>query len=311
MKNFYNYTKGLLYYQAKGTCLDMSENLENVTHDSLTRFLKKNWSGQKRLATLFSEIKMKEGYLIIDDTVSAKPDATAMEKLQSVYDTKLGKPVLGYVTVLLVWTDGNKKIPIGIRFWIPGEKTKIELALELLSYARNCLKLKPKCVLFDSWYAAKPILKRLQNYGWCFVTRIKENRLFNGQPLNLIGWRNHWQGIGVLHGGIKVHIIKNGDRFLATNRILLDRDAIVSFYSIRPIIEEVFRILKQELCFASCQMRSILAQEHHQWCSLFAFFILEIKRIHLHISIYKLHKQLCRRGSTLSLSIFERISFAA
>lgn len=35
--------------------------------------------------------------------------------------------------------NGVVPIPIGMRIWHPGEKSKIELALELLSYVRNQL----------------------------------------------------------------------------------------------------------------------------------------------------------------------------
>jgi hypothetical protein len=34
--------------------------------------------------------------------------------------------------VLLIWTDGNWKVPIGIRLWRKGGLSKVELAKELL-----------------------------------------------------------------------------------------------------------------------------------------------------------------------------------
>jgi hypothetical protein len=34
--------------------------------------------------------------------------------------------------VLLVWTDGTVRIPLGMRLWRPGGASKIALALELL-----------------------------------------------------------------------------------------------------------------------------------------------------------------------------------
>jgi hypothetical protein len=52
-------------------------------------------------------------------------------------------------------------------------------ALELLSYARNRLKCKPQFVLFDSWYPAKALLKRIGDYGWYFVCRLKERERFD------------------------------------------------------------------------------------------------------------------------------------
>ena len=71
--------------------------------------------------------------------------------------------------VLLVWTDGHVRIPLAFRVWQKGGASKDDLALELLSYARNRLKGKPHFVLFDSWYPSKKLLKRLRDYGWYFV----------------------------------------------------------------------------------------------------------------------------------------------
>jgi hypothetical protein len=44
-----------------------------------------------------------------------------------------------------------------------GGPAKFELALELLSYARNRLKCKPQFVRFDSWYPSKVILTRIRD----------------------------------------------------------------------------------------------------------------------------------------------------
>ena len=66
----------------------------------------------------------------------------------------------------------------------PGGPSKFELALELLSYARNRLKCKPQFVLFDSWYPSKALLKRISDYGWYFICQLKKNRCFEGVALH-------------------------------------------------------------------------------------------------------------------------------
>jgi hypothetical protein len=68
--------------------------------------------------------------------------------------------------------------------WKEGGPSKFELALELLSYARNRLNCKPQFVLFDSWYPSKALLKRIGDYGWYFVCRLKKNRGFEGTSLH-------------------------------------------------------------------------------------------------------------------------------
>lgn len=306
---FLQYTTGLAMYQTKGTCQDIA-SLSGVSRDTMIRFLKADWSGQKRIEQILSSINMRGGYLILDDTPSAKPHSQTLEGLHYVYCSTLRKTVYGYCTVTLIWTNGTHRIPIGIRIWRK-EKTKIQLALELLSYARNQLKLKPLFVLFDSWYAAKRILKRIDDYGWYFVTRLKKNRNFNGTSIEKVAWRKYFKGVGRLNGGIKVFVVKNANKFFATNRISLTRNDLLIIYSIRTLIEEFHRILKQEFCFCVCQVNSIEAQEHHRWCSIFAFTVIEVESSHLDMTVYKFRKLLNRKQAGFSFSFLDEPSDVA
>jgi len=311
MKHYFYFISALLYFQTTGSCLGLSK-MVGVSHDSFTRFLRGSWSGQKRLE-MFTKPrgKLKNGYLIIDDTPSEKPYSKSLEGLSWVYSSKERKPIYGYCTVLLIWTDGKVRIPIGLRLWKKGGTTKIELALELLSYARNHLGIKPEYVLFDSWYASKKIFKRLIDYGWYFVTCLKRNRNFEGEALTKIGWQKYFHGKGRLSGGIKVSVVKNGRRYYASNKLTLTRKELLFTYSKRMMIEEVNRILKQECCWKCCQVDSINAQENHLWCSLFAFAVLELESKRLGITIYELRKTVTQRGSTLSLPLFEEFKACA
>ena len=85
------------------------------------------------------------------------------------------KVVFGMSLVLFVWTDGQVRIPVGYRVWHKGGPSKVDLALELLSYARNRLKCKPQFVLFDSWYPAQRLLKRLKDYIKSLYIILKES----------------------------------------------------------------------------------------------------------------------------------------
>jgi hypothetical protein len=306
MKLFFDYVRGLLFYQSNGTCASLAGLLATMSRDTLIRFLQNEWSGQKRLEVILATIQMLGGYLLLDDTPIEKPHSRTLEGLQYIYSSSLEKTVYGYCTVTLIWTDGKIRIPIGIRLWRK-DKTKITLALELLSYARNQLKLKPKFVVFDSWYAAKVIMKRVKDYGWYFVTRLKKNRKFNGVQLKKAIWRRYWKGTGELSGGLRVFVVKNGGKYFATNRLTLSRSELLDVYAIRAFIEEFHRILKQEFCLNGCQVRSLEAQEHHQWCAVFAFAVLEVEREPLGVTIYKLRENLTRRDSQLSLPYFERL----
>jgi hypothetical protein len=140
----WHYLTALLYYRTSTSCVALAEALKTVSHDRLTRLLQADWSGQRLLELAVRTLFVRErGYLLLDDTVMAKPFATAMESLAWVYSSQERRPVYGFSLVLLVWTNGTCRIPLGVRLWRKGGPSKYALALELLSYARNRLTLSP------------------------------------------------------------------------------------------------------------------------------------------------------------------------
>jgi hypothetical protein len=148
----WRYLTALLYYRTSASCVALAEALQTVSHDRLTRLLQAEWSGHPLLELAVRTLFVwQRGYLIIDDTVIPKPFATAMEGLAWVFSTRERRPVYGFSLVLLVWTDGQLRIPLGLRLWHRGGPSKYMLALELLSYARNRLGCRPAYVLFDAW----------------------------------------------------------------------------------------------------------------------------------------------------------------
>jgi putative transposase len=283
-----------------------------VSHDRLTRMLQADWSGQTLLESTWRTLFVWErGHLIIDDTVVPKPFATAMEGLAWVYSNRERKPVYGFSVVLLVWTDGVLRVPLGIRLWRRGGPSKIELALELLSYARNRLHCRPDYVLFDAWYPSKRLLKRIRDYGWYFICRLKKNRRFNGQPLRAYRRHPYWTDCGWLTGGLKVLVVRYGKKYYATNRLTLPAAEVRRRYGVRAQIEEVIRVCKDQLGLTGCQARSDRAQQHHMVCCLVAFCVLERERHDRHLSIYQLKRQLSFKGRSLVLPALERIRGAA
>ena len=147
-----HYLTTLLYDGASTSCVAFAEALQTVSHDRLTGLLQADWSGQRLLELACRPLFVWErGYLIIDDAVIAKPFATAIEGLAWVYSGQDHKPVYGRSLVLLVWTNGTVRIPLGMRLWHKGGPSKNILALELLSYACNRLRCHPGYVLLEAW----------------------------------------------------------------------------------------------------------------------------------------------------------------
>ena len=114
------------------------------------------------------------GYLVIDDT-SWERFTRVADAVSWVWSSSVGKPVWGMQVVLLLWTDGKWKVPLGIRLWRKGGPSKVELAVGLLSQAHR-RGLQPAYVLGDSWYAAAQLLNLLDGWGWRYVMRLKSNR---------------------------------------------------------------------------------------------------------------------------------------
>jgi hypothetical protein len=90
----------------------------------------------------------------------------------------------------------KKCVVVDQKIYSKGEKTKIKIALDMISYARNKLKLKPKYVLFDSWYTAQKLLSQISDYGWFFYIHIKKNRLFNDKKLKSYKTNTYWNEVG-------------------------------------------------------------------------------------------------------------------
>jgi DDE superfamily endonuclease len=142
----------LLYYRTSVSCIALAEARETVSHDRLTRLLPVDWSGHTLLELAIRTLFVWErGYLIIDDTVLAKPFATAIEGLAWGFSSQERKPVYGLSLVLLLWTHGTLRIPLGLRLWRKGGPSKPVLALELLRDARHRRRCRPDDVLFAAW----------------------------------------------------------------------------------------------------------------------------------------------------------------
>lgn len=306
------YLTALLYYTTSGSCVAMADALETVSHDQLTRMLQGDWSGQTLLARVFRTLFcFTGGYLIVDDTVIPKPCATAIEGLAWVFSTTERKPVWGLSVVLLVWTDGTLRIPLGYRVWRKGGPSKYLLALELLSEARNRWRCRPAYVVFDSWYPSKKLLKRIHDYGWSFVCRLKKNRCFNGRAVRHHRRHPYWTEIGWLNGGLKVLVVRHGAKYYATNRLTLTAAEVRHVYRFRSQMEEVIKVCKSQLGVTGCQVRTLTAQAHHLTCCLIAFCVLERERYDRSLSIYKLKQRLSSKGRSFSLPALERLREAA
>ncbi len=246
------------------------------SHDQLTRRLRKRyaWCSFWRflITTLFGPLQ--GGWLIIDDTVIAKPYGKLFAHASFAYSSVWGKSVFGYNVVLLCWSNGQITLPLAWRWYKAGGKSRIDLALELLSVAKNTWRLKPEAVLFDAWYMADRLIDWLTSNHWIFVCRCKKNRILNACPL----WQDlptsGDQVVGWITATTRIKVIRDDERFLATNDLTLSVMELCHWYARRWPIEDIFRFTKTKLHLEACQSRNAQAQQTHWGTALTAYVIL-------------------------------------
>ena len=89
------------------------------------------------------------GWLELDDTVRDK-FGERIFGVAWVYSSRQQRVVPGLNVVVLLWTDGRRRVPVGIKLWRKGKQSKVVLAAKLRRGARR-LGLQPEYLIFDSW----------------------------------------------------------------------------------------------------------------------------------------------------------------
>jgi hypothetical protein len=136
----WTYLTALRYFPGISSRLTMAPALDNAAHDRLTRMLRGQWSGPTLLdLALRTLLPVAGGYLIVDNTIVEKPYVALLEGAAWVWSITRNQVVFGIPTVLLVWADGQARIPPAFRVWQKGGPSKFGLASELLRYARHRL----------------------------------------------------------------------------------------------------------------------------------------------------------------------------
>ncbi len=116
-KNVFNYLKGLICVFENANCVSLSR-IAQCSHDSLTKILngeKLCWQTLLQSFALRIFEKLQDGYLIIDDTVISKRFAKKIENISWVFDSKIGKSILGINLAMIAWSNGRITIPLVIR----------------------------------------------------------------------------------------------------------------------------------------------------------------------------------------------------
>lgn len=287
------YLIGLIYRNTRTSCIALA-SLTQIAHDQLYRLLYSDFSYSRRLWEWFARYLVGEnGYLILDDTTWRRYTKKA-EAVSFVWDSTAGKVVFGMNVVLLIWTDGKRKVPIGLRVWKKGGRSKVKLAKELLRRAKRN-RISPAFVLFDSWYGATELLNLIEQFGWKYIGGVKRNRLLDQTRVDKLFRHRFGRKTGHLR---KVEhlvlIVKNGKKYYLTNDVSLNSKQVRINYAVRQQIEEMFRVLKQEFGWSKCRARSRQAQTAHLHLGLYALCLVQMKA--KHETIYQFKQNLFREA---------------
>src|SRR3954447_2572753 len=147
-------------------------------HDAYTRLLHRMEPDPE---TLYREaeplVDKTDGVLVLDDSTLDKLYAKAIEPVRRHWSGKHKSVVWGINLISLVWTDGDRIIPLDYRVYdkpVDG-LTKNDHFRDLIAAAKR-RGFSPRAVLFDSWYSGLENLKSIRSCGWTFLTQLKGER---------------------------------------------------------------------------------------------------------------------------------------
>lgn len=284
------YILGLLILERKQNMTNIARLLRSCFHDSLYRMLRNMNLPLKVLMSFFvgwiQAVRRNPGHLILDDSVIAKRFAKVIAYAGWAWSSSEAKVLFGIHLVLLFWTDGKWRIPVGFRLWRPKSatrhyRTKLELARLLLcdnaDFCQSCSYLA-----FDSWYCSKKFLRCVRDLKLQCVSRLPRNRnvIFNKRKMKVSDFGESGDTVVELPGFGPVllcsTVVDSQMNYLISTQLDITGKEVIRRYRSRWPIEEHFRVLKQCLGLGHCQSRMNTAVVNHITSVFLAYLVLEI-----------------------------------
>jgi len=300
--NEHDYINFLIAAQKAYSCAEAErvqpESANPAAHDAITRLLHRMEPSTTQLwQEAEPQVSLNQGILVADDSTLDKFYAEKMELVTRHWSGKHGRVVQGINLITLLWTEGDRHIPLDYRFYeksVDGA-TKNDHFRSMLTTAKN-RGFSPKCVVFDGWYSALENLKLIREYGWIWLTRLKRNRQVNSDnsgnralhqvEIAVSGTVVHLKG----YGFVKVFkiVAPDGDiAYWATNDLGMGELQRLQFAEFGWAIEEYHRGLKQCCGAERAQVRSSRAQRNHIGLAILAFLRLELHWFATGVSWYE------------------------
>lgn len=293
-------------------CSRLAEILENVSHDSVNRFLLRE---RYEAVDLFNAVKdiinLKGGTLSVDDTVVEKhySNPECAELIGYFWSGKYHKTIKGLNLITLYYSDDQENsVPVNYRIYNKKEgKTKNDYFQEML---REVITwgLKPRIVTGDSWYSSVANLKFLKNQKLGFLFGVEKNRTVSSEP----GKYQQVRALSIPDEGLIIHLkefgfikllrkdFKKGDSrhyilYLPDSDKLenISRKEFITIHDTHWKIETFHRAIKQLCGVCRFMVRNTHAIQTHIFCSLQAFIRLEkMRSTHSISNWYQLQRNL-------------------
>jgi Transposase DDE domain len=291
----------LLSEPKHGGCSRLAEILEDVSHDSVNRFLlRERYEPKDLFDTVVGTINLEGGILSVDDTVIEKlySNPKYAELIGYFWSGKYHKTIIGINLVTLYYSDiqGNS-VPINYRIYDKQEgKTKNDYFQEMVKEVINW-GLKPQIVTGDSWYSGVENLKFLKNQKLGFLFGIEKNRTVSNDPgkycqvstlkISEEGLVTHLREFGFIklfrkdfkkedsrHYILYQPSEENSKEYLQQ----ITRNEFIKVHDTHWGIETFHRAIKQLCGMCRFMVRDSYAIKTHIFCSLQAFVRLEKMR---------------------------------
>lgn len=257
------------------------------------------------IPAIIKRLKHVKGKLIMDTTdnpkYGLKEIAVKMKNLSN------GGYSQGFKIILFLYKVGKKTFPLGFALLHKKSKTQEQLVLNALKRLRNEFKLKPQMTIADAGFSTLETLKRLNNYGWGFVMKLKKTYKLGNKKIKHQIQRGYGEKIDTLSNGVKVKVVRRPNRVFVTNRVSLTWQEVLEYYDERWTIEETFRFLKSCIGLNRCQQHTIRAQEIYTFGCFAAYALIETIKDKLKMTAYKVSNLLYSGDIAIDNSLIKEV----
>jgi hypothetical protein len=312
-----DYCQYLLSSQINYTITNLAEHLENISHDKINYYLKKEKLTPRLLWDNVKDVIMTDdnGYVIFDDSVLDKRYSEKIEIVRRQYSGNEHGVLKGIGVVSCVYV--NPKLE---RFWVvdyrifnpdADGKTKIDHVKDMLQNLVYHKLLPFDTVLMDTWYAVHNLMLYIDSLDKIYYCPLKDNRLVDdtfGQEkykrIELLQWSEEELECGKIikikgfpaNKKVKlfrVTVTTNRTDYVVTNDLSQSStDVVQQVCKIRWKIEEFHREIKQLTGIESCQCRKARLQLNHIACAMLVWVRLKNLAYRTGQTIYQIKQKL-------------------